>query len=246
MENKVNDLDLAKVIRKLRNYERQYLPQWVIDHEKEVAVISYRMGELLGLSATQLAVLAIAARFHDIGKSKIDRNIVDRDGELGVGEIQEILDHVDFSYDVLKENGISWQLVLQAVLLHHENFDGTGYPYGLKGKDISVEAQILRVVDSFSAMHGSRPYPNSYGEDVTVSIQEIKDKKEIFYNPEVVEVFLELVSCSRDKPERIYERPKMQIEEVLYHCGIQSGNFFTIIRNLARTLRGSLPLEPVV
>ncbi len=243
MDNRNNSRSLVEIIRELKNFEKEKLSPWVIDHEKEVAIISYRMGELLKLKYKQLAALTIAARFHDIGKTRIDRKIVERDSELGVIEVLEILDHVEFSYNVLKERGITWNLVFQTVLSHHENFNGTGYPNKLKENEIPIAAQILRIVDSFSAIHGSRPYPNSQGRNIEISMKEIEDKKGIFYNPEIVDVFLGLVkqSITVSLPEQ--EPPVVHIDEILHYCGIKSGKFFTVIRKLANTLDRFTPLR---
>ncbi|MFH2138484.1 MAG: HD domain-containing phosphohydrolase [Candidatus Omnitrophota bacterium] len=243
MKDTHNNKEITEIIRELKNYERLHMPEWVIDHEKEVSVICYRMGELFKLKSKQLAALAIAARFHDIGKTRIDKSIVDGEGDLGVIEILEILDHVEFSYSVLKEKGMNWDAVLQIVLAHHENYNGTGYPNKLKENKIPLEAQILRVVDSFSAMHGSRPYPNSQGKDIEKSIQEIEAKKGRFYNPEVVDVFVELINSSVEKDNLLVEPLKINIDEILNHCGIKSGNFFSVIKTLASTFERFNPFE---
>ena len=237
--------NLAKIVRDLKNFERERLPEWVIAHQKEVAVIAYRMGEILKLNDQQLAALAIAARFHDIGKTKIDKKIIDGDSDLGVIEILEILDHVEFSYSVLVEQGMQWKPVLDTVLSHHENFNGTGYPNKFKGNEIPLTGQILRIVDSFSAMHGARPYPNAKGKDIEISMQEIENKKGIFYNPEIVDLFLGMVkqSISYQVETQNFENPVININEILQHCGIKSGKFFTVIRALTNKLDGLNPFE---
>ncbi len=189
--------EFSKAIFHLEQHERQNgFPEWVVRHQKEVFFLAYRMGEKLGLKNEQLTNLSIAARFHDIGKTHIDPQIINYKGRLTEEQKFEVFKHVHQSYDILKKKGINSKAILEGVFYHHENFDGTGYPDKLKADEISFEAQILRIVDSYSAMLGARPYQNSNNNDYKRAEEQIKNGKGVLYNPRMVDAFLKIIGHS--------------------------------------------------
>lgn len=153
-------------------------------------MLAYHMGEMLGLRNEQLTDLAIAARFHDIGKTHIDAEIINHEGELNENQRYAVFKHVHQSYDILKKKGVNSKSILDGAFYHHENYDGTGYPDKLKADEIPIEAQILRIVDSFSAMLGSRPYNKRNEKDFEWALLQIEENSGSLYNPNLVEVFL--------------------------------------------------------
>ncbi len=186
--------EFSNAIYSLEQHEKHNdFPAWVVRHQKEVFLLAYQMGEKLGLKNEQLTDLSIAARFHDIGKTNIDPQIINHKGRLTQEQKFEIFEHVHQSYDILKKKGVNSATILDGVFYHHENFDGTGYPDKLQADEIPLEAQILRIVDSFSAMLGLRPYNNRDAKDFQWAIAQIEKHKGSLYNPKLVDVFLKII-----------------------------------------------------
>ncbi len=198
--------EFAEPVNALEQIEEEYAlynGEWVIEHQKEVMLMSYCMGKILGFNNHRLARLAIAARFHDIGKCEVNPEVIN-DKRFFANEIiltredreaihREIIKHVERSYNVLKAVGIKDELVLAIVFCHHANVDGSGYPVPITRQEIPLEAKITRVVDSFSAMLGRRPYPRPYQQSFQGAVQEIENNVYFFYGPRVVKAFLSML-----------------------------------------------------
>ncbi|GAH90174.1 unnamed protein product [marine sediment metagenome] len=131
----------------------------------------------------------IAALVHDIGKINIPAEILSKPSKLNEMELSLIKNHPKTGYDILKTIDFPWP-VARIVLQHHERLDGSGYPQGLKGKKILLEAKIMGVADVVEAMSSHRPYRPSLGIDK--ALEEISQNRGIFYDPEVVDVCLKL------------------------------------------------------
>ena len=160
---------------------------YTYNHCNDVSFLAVTLGIKLGMSNNQLINLAIASLLHDLGKSKISNIILNKPGKLTVEEMNEMKKHCQFGYRILEKQNIVDSIVLESILFHHENYDGTGYPYGLKGDIIPMEASILHICDVYDALISKRSYKESYS--LIDSMQIIKDKKETFFNPEIVDVF---------------------------------------------------------
>jgi HD-GYP domain-containing protein (c-di-GMP phosphodiesterase class II) len=147
----------------------------VIDHGISVSQLSYLIGKEIGLSDEECYELAIAGVIHDIGKLQLNSYIYDKDQVLTKEELRYVRMHSSLSYDILKDQDFS-QFILDAILYHHENYDGTGYPKNLMGEDIPLSARILRVGDVFSALISDRPYRKGFDEEtaIKIMIEEIK------------------------------------------------------------------------
>jgi HD-GYP domain-containing protein (c-di-GMP phosphodiesterase class II) len=142
----------------------------------------------LNVSAGELEILRIAARLHDIGKIGIPDAILHKTRELTAEEFALIKLHPQIGRRIL-EKAQTFEEILPVVELHHENFDGSGYPYGLAGEKISLGARIVRVADSFDAMTTDRAYRPAFSLDAAVcEIQECAGRA---FDPTVVEAFLQ-------------------------------------------------------
>lgn len=162
----------------------------IIGHSIIVSRLSYMVGKELGIPDDLCQELAVAGVMHDIGKIRLDSFLEishrskqsetesERIGEeqLNTDEVQYVRMHSKFSYEILKEYGYS-DIVLDTVLYHHENYDGTGYPEGLQGTDIPMGARILRVCDVFAALIGRRIYRDAFDVDTAaaIMIDEVKN-----------------------------------------------------------------------
>ena len=126
-------------------------------HSERVGWLATLTGRVLGLPGAQLQMLEWAGMLHDVGKIGVPEHILNKPGRLTAAEFEQIKLHPRLSYDVLKPVA-SLQPVLEAVLHHHENYDGSGYPAGLRDVQIPLAARIIRIADTFDALTSTRPY----------------------------------------------------------------------------------------
>jgi len=128
-------------------------------HSERVAEISYVLGEKIGLNESELEFLKYAARLHDIGKIAMRDSVLNKEERLTAKEYEETKTHplesIKMIYPIVNQLGIS---AVEAILHHHENLDGTGYPDGQKNEEIHVFAKIIRVADTIDALSTNRPY----------------------------------------------------------------------------------------
>lgn len=153
-------------------------------HSYNVGVISGEIAKSLGMDNYKDIILM--GNFHDLGKSQIDNNILFKKGRVTKSEFEEIKKHPVYSEEIILDsmgNTIINRSFAKAVRHHHENFDGSGYPDGLKGEEIPVESRILAIADVFDAIINPRIYRN-YTIEFPIELMkscEYKFDKEIFY-----------------------------------------------------------------
>ncbi|MFY9328984.1 MAG: HD domain-containing phosphohydrolase [Georgfuchsia sp.] len=158
-------------------------------HERRVAEIANAIGVELGLDESQQEGLQVAGHLHDVGKITIPSEILSKPGKLSAIEYQMIQGHAQSGYEVLKSVEFPWP-VAQVALQHHERMDGSGYPQGLKGKDILLEARIMAVADVVEAMSSHRPYRPGLG--IEAALAEIERGRGTSYDPVVTDACLKL------------------------------------------------------
>ncbi len=158
-------------------------------HQKRVAEIAVAVGKEMGLDKEKLEGLEVGGFLHDIGKVAIPAEILVKPGRLTQIEYDLIKTHPTVGYEVLKNVDFPWP-VAQIALQHHERIDGSGYPQGLKGDEILLEARILAVADIIEAMASHRPYRAGLGVDKALS--EIEHGRGTAYDPSVVDACLKL------------------------------------------------------
>ena len=158
-------------------------------HERRVAEIAVTIGAELGFDARRQEGLRVAGYLHDVGKITIPAEILAKPGKLTAVEFELIQGHAQASYDVLKGVEFPWP-VAEVALQHHERMDGTGYPQGLKGDAILLEARILAVADVVEAMSSHRPYRPGLGIDKALA--EIERGRGTEYDPMVADACLKL------------------------------------------------------
>ncbi len=145
-------------------------------HGVVVSNLAYFVGKELKLSEEECYNLAVAGMLHDIGKLRLRSYVYEEKGAtLDIDELRYVRLHPTLGYAIMKEKGYSEE-VASAVLYHHENVDGTGYPNNLKGDKIPFLARILRVCDAFGALIANRPYREAFDIQtaLTIMIEEIK------------------------------------------------------------------------
>lgn len=158
-------------------------------HQQRVAKLACAIAKEIGLSKEQIEGIRISGIIHDIGKIEIPAEILSRPGRLTETEFLLFKDHPRVSHDILKDIEFPWPIA-QIVLQHHERMDGSGYPYGLSGEDIFLEARIMGVADVVEAMSSHRPYRPALGIDK--ALEEIKKNRGVLYYPEVVDACVKL------------------------------------------------------
>lgn len=136
--------------------------EYTYRHSVNVAVYAVAVAKSMGLSDEELEHIALAGVCHDLGKQKIPSEIINKPGQLSDEEYNEIKSHPQYGYDILKDNREIPSTVRQAVLFHHENENGSGYPMGKTGQETSLITKILHVVDVYDALISKRPYKHPY------------------------------------------------------------------------------------
>jgi len=158
-------------------------------HQQKVADLATTIARTMNLEEIRIDQLRMAAVTHDIGKMYVPSDILSKPGRLSNIEFSLIKTHSRSGYDIVK--GMDFPCsVADAVLQHHERLDGSGYPAGLKGKDMILEAKILAVADVIEAMASHRPYRSALGIDK--ALEEISNNRGKLYDPDVVDACLEL------------------------------------------------------
>ena len=158
-------------------------------HQRRVAELAVAIAEEMGLPTEKVEATRYAALVHDIGKLAVPAEILAKPAALTDTEFALIKFHPQQAYDILKEIDFPWPLA-EIVLQHHERLDGSGYPSGLKGDEILLEARIIAVADVVEAMSSHRPYRPALG--IEAACDEIKAKRGRLYDPDVVDACVSL------------------------------------------------------
>lgn len=148
-----------------------------INHGIRVSNLAYCVGKELGLYENQCHELAVAGMVHDIGKLRVSGYLYGRDKDtLKIEEMKYVRMHPRLGYDLLMRYDFSDE-VIETILYHHENYDGSGYPENLVGDQIPLGARILRVCDVYAALTSDRPYRRAFDTDAAVElmIDEVKN-----------------------------------------------------------------------
>lgn len=158
-------------------------------HQKGVAHLACAIAEEMGLPEETVSCIRIASTLHDLGKLSIPTEILSKPGPLSEYEVDFLKTHPRAAYDILESIEFPWPIA-KVILQHHERMDGSGYPQGLKGEDISIEARIVAVSDVVEATASRRPYRASKG--VEVALKAIREGAGVIYDEEVVEACVRL------------------------------------------------------
>lgn len=164
-------------------------------HQRRVASLAVAIAHELRLSSSQIECIHLASVVHDIGKIRVPAEILSKPGKLTPVEFLIIQQHSQDGYDILKTIDFPWQIA-QIILQHHERQDGSGYPLGISGEQILLEARILAVADVVESMMSHRPYRPALG--IEAALDQIENNKGSEYDPQVVE------ACIRLFRERAY------------------------------------------
>ena len=162
---------------------------YTVGHQERVAELAVAVASQMGLAPDRVEGIRIASLLHDIGKIGIPAEILSKPGHLTKNEYTLVQDHPRIGWEILKNIDFSWP-VADFVLQHHERMDGSGYPGGLRGSTMLIEARIIAVADVVEAMTSHRPYRASLG--ATRALQEVLQHRSTLYDSSVVDAFLEV------------------------------------------------------
>lgn len=160
------------------------------EHCQRIQKIATRIGERLRLSGGQMQRLIDSAYLHDLGKTVVPEEVLAKPGRLSQEEWEHIRRHPTAGRQMLEDTFL--EEVGQVIEQHHEREDGLGYPLGLTGREISIEAKIIAVADAFDAMTSDRPYRKAMStEQALAELVRLKGQQ---FSPEVVDAFMEIVA----------------------------------------------------
>jgi len=158
-------------------------------HQQRVTLLASALAQEMGLSEKEVEGVKMASLIHDIGKISVPSEILSKPGKLTEIEFCLVKTHPQSGYEILKNITLPWPIA-QIVLQHHERLDGSGYPLGLKDKEILLEAKIIGVADVVEAMASHRPYRPALG--IEKALEEISQKKGLLYDSKVVDTCIKL------------------------------------------------------
>ncbi|MFC2016752.1 HD domain-containing phosphohydrolase [Chloroflexota bacterium] len=158
-------------------------------HQQQVAELACKIATEMGLSEWDIEGIRIMGLLHDVGKITVPVEILCKPGNINQYEFSIIKTHARVGHEILKEIEFPWPIT-KVILQHHERLNGSGYPEGLSGKDITLDVRILGVADVIAAMSSHRPYRPALGFDCV--LEEIRQKRGTLYDPEVVDACLKL------------------------------------------------------
>ncbi|NLJ81357.1 MAG: diguanylate cyclase [Firmicutes bacterium] len=167
--------------------ERSYETE---EHARNMESLALDLGREVGLSDSELNTLSLVALLHDIGKVAVPESILNKPGPLTENEWETMRQHAESGYRILASCPELLD-VAEGVLYHHERWDGSGYPHGLRGREIPLIARIVSLVDAYDAMISGRPYRSKItpGE----ALEEIKAYGGSQFDPRLTEIFLKMM-----------------------------------------------------
>lgn len=159
-------------------------------HNHRVAELSVKLGRQMGMTASELRTLARAGLLHDVGKLGIPDAILHKQGPLSAAEWKVMMTHPEIGLTILRRAG-RFKRELLAVLYHHERIDGSGYPHGLIGDAIPIEARIVAVADTFDVLTSDRPYRKARGVDEATCV--VQAEAGAHLDPRVVDALVAIL-----------------------------------------------------
>jgi putative two-component system response regulator len=160
-------------------------------HSQRVTDLTLKMAKMFGMSDEELVHVRRGALLHDMGKLGIPDSVLQKQDKLNEKELEVMRKHPQFAYDLL--NPIEYlRGALDIPFCHHEKWDGTGYPGGLKGEEIPVAARLFAVVDVWDALTSDRPYRSAWKK--ADALNHIREQAGKHFDPQVVELFFKVIT----------------------------------------------------
>ncbi len=160
-------------------------------HQQRVGELARQIGRRLGLDDEQVEGLRIGGYMHDVGKIAVDEEVLNFPGPLNAEQRLHVQQHSASGHEILRAVPFVWP-VAEIALQHHERFDGSGYPHGLRGREILIEARIVAVADLFDAMTSERPYREAGA--VAAAVEVLTEGSGTLFDPEAVQALLAILA----------------------------------------------------
>lgn len=164
--------------------------QYTAEHQQHVAELSVAIAKELGMPESRIEGLRLAAMIHDLGNIKIPADILNKPGRLSTAEFEMIKTHAQVGHDIVRGIEFPWPIA-EIILQHHEHVDGSGYPQGLKGDAILLEARILLVANVIESMTSYQPCRAAVPIDEAIA--ELKQYRGTRYDAEVVDACMRVL-----------------------------------------------------
>jgi response regulator RpfG family c-di-GMP phosphodiesterase len=185
---KLKDALLGTIVSLARMAEAR--DAYTAGHQARVGLLAVAIGREMGMPDDQVEGLGLGAQLHDIGKICVPAEILSKPGRLSKAEFDIIKTHPQVGYDVVKDVAFPWP-VAQMILQHHERLDGSGYPGGLKGDEIILEARIIAVADVVESMTSHRPYRPGLG--LEAALHEVTSKRGSHFDAGAVDACVRVI-----------------------------------------------------
>ncbi|WPK11752.1 response regulator [Lysinibacillus louembei] len=192
VQQRTEELQQAKLeILNLLAKASEYRDDETGEHTQRVGHLSGLIAERLNLPKAEVELIRLAAPLHDIGKIGIPDQILLKPGRFEADEFERMKTHTTIGADILANSVFTTlKMARKIAIAHHEKWDGTGYPNGISGEDIPIEARIVALADFYDALTHERPYKRAWTPEETLA--EIKAQRGKHFDPAVVDVFIEL------------------------------------------------------
>ncbi len=164
-------------------------------HCDRVAKYSVAMAEVLGLSPEMINDIKHGSWLHDCGKIGVPEMVLNYPGRLSDSDMAKVMMHPQWGAEVARQARMS-EVVVNIILYHHEHFDGSGYPAGLEGEQIPIEARIVGITDVFDALYSERPYRKAYSFQETISMMQEMGASQ--FDPKLLDIFIKI---AKEDPE---------------------------------------------
>lgn len=206
-------LSLEKELEELEFQLKIFLSKdvYTYRHSKRVYQYAVDFSRMLNLSDHECKTLILGALIHDIGKIEVPRSILTKKGKLDPDEWEMVKRHVTWGKEIISTNK-NFEDLIPLVELHHERYDGNGYPYGLKGKSIPKLARILCIIDSFDAMTTERPYQKT--KTFEEAIFELRACSQKQFDPQFIEPFIEMIMQLDQEQNQEYDILGKRLEKI--------------------------------
>jgi HD-GYP domain-containing protein (c-di-GMP phosphodiesterase class II) len=175
-----------EILQRLRATCEAFDPE-LAGHQERVSIVAASLAGRLGLPAERVERIRLAAGIHDLGKIGVSRGVLHRNGRLSDKELALVRAHPEIGHRLLE--GSEWpeiRCAADVALCHHECWDGSGYPRGLRGKEISLEARVTAIADVFDAMRSQRAYKEAWTDERVIT--EMKRERGTHFDPDLFDV----------------------------------------------------------
>ena len=182
---------------------------YTYQHSFRVSHFAKVLAQEIGMDSNLIDKIVIAGKIHDLGKLLVPHKILNKSTRLTEEEFEEIKKHVIYTSQLLKEIEPYFKTELEFALAHHEKWDGSGYPRGLKGEDIPIGGRILAIADTFDALITDRPYKRGVSVKKALSILENLAGKE--FDPELVRAFIRAIK--KEEVVKVIKEYRVRLRE---------------------------------